>query len=120
MPIDMDELEDAVTFLENTRKTYPNVTSLLNTNQLLALDMDPKEPFSYGTVNEDFLNLAEAYFVVKYNIDQAKNALRYALMEPHAKHKEVDVDGEKGVITCLEKVGARAAQGRAGASCLWL
>ena len=36
------ELEDAVTFLEDACKIFPDVTSILNTNQLLVLDADPK------------------------------------------------------------------------------
>ena len=99
------ELEDAVTFLENTRKLYPNVTSLLTTSQLMALDMSPKEPFDDKTINEDFVKLAEAYFVAKNSIDQAKSALRTALMEPMAKGKELDVDAERKVISCMELVG---------------
>ena len=50
------------------------------------------------------MKLAEAYFVSKYNVDQAKAALRVALMEPHTKDRQVDVEGEKMVIQCLEKV----------------
>ena len=36
------ELEDAVTFLEEASRIFPDVTSILNTNQLLVLDADPK------------------------------------------------------------------------------
>ena len=99
-----EELEDAVTFLEEARGIFPDVTSLLNTNQVLALDMDPKDPFQEDTVNEQFVKLAEAYFVTKHNVDQAKYALRISLMEPHAKDKEVDVAAEEKVIKCMEKV----------------
>lgn len=39
-------MEDAVTFLETAKKLYSDVTLLLNKSQLLALDMDPKQPFT--------------------------------------------------------------------------
>ncbi len=100
-----NELEDAVTFLENAKKRFPNITALLTTNQLVALDMDPGEPFNDRTVNEDFIKLVESYFVTKHSIDQTKGALRQALMEPLSRGKEVDVQAEQEVITCLEKVG---------------
>ena len=102
------ELEDAVTFLERAKEIYPNVTSLLNTNQLLALDTDPTSPYSdQKTANEEFIKLAEAYFVTKFNVDAVKNTLRAALMEPHAKDKQIDVDDEDRVIDCLKKVTER-------------
>ena len=97
-------MEDAVTFLESARSVYPNVTLLLNTVQLLALDMHPNEPFSTERVNEEFVRLTEAFFLTKFNVDQSKNALRVALMEPHKMNKEVDVEDERRVIQCLEKV----------------
>lgn len=100
----MEELEDAVTFLESARSIYPDVTLLLNTVQLLALDMHPNEPFSSERVNEEFVRLTEAFFSTKFNVDQTKNALRLALMEPHTKNKEIDVEDERKVIQCLEKV----------------
>ena len=39
-------MEDAVTFLETAKKLYSDVTLLLNKSQLLALDMDLKQPFT--------------------------------------------------------------------------
>ena len=100
-----EELEDAVTFLERAKEIYPNVTSLLNTNQLLALDTDPTAPYSdQKTANEEFIKLTEAYFVTKHSVDTTKNTLRAALMEPHAKDKQIDVDDEDRVIECLKKV----------------
>ncbi len=102
-----EEIEDAVTFLENAKKSFPNVTSLLTTPQLLSLDMDPQEPFNELTVDQDFVKLSESYFTVKFSIDQAKSALRGALMEPVTKGKEVDVEAEKAVISCLEMVCPR-------------
>ena len=47
------EVEDAVTFLENVSSQYPNVPALLSKTQLLALDMDPKEPFDDTNVSND-------------------------------------------------------------------
>ena len=103
-----EELEDAVTFLERAKEIYPNVTSLLNTNQLLALDTDPTAPYSdQKTANEEFIKLTEAYFVTKHSVDTTKNTLRAALMEPHAKDKQIDVDDEDSVIECLKKVTER-------------
>ena len=99
--MDDKEVQDAVTFLEDARRVYPDVTHLLNTVQLLALDMEPREPFKKGSENEQFVKLAEAYFVTKYSIDQAQGALRVALLEPRTKGKEVDVKEEKLVIECL-------------------
>ena len=101
-----EELEDAVTFLERAKAVYPNVTSLLNTTQLLALDTDLAVPYSdQKTANEDFVKLTEAFFVTKHSMDMTKNALRLALMEPHASGKQVDVEEEEKVILCLKKVG---------------
>lgn len=102
--MDGKEVQDAVTFLEDARRVYPNVTHLLNTLQLLALDMEPREPFEKSSENEQFVKLAEAYFVTKYSIDQAQGALRVALLEPRKKGKEVDVEEEKLVIKCLGMV----------------
>lgn len=45
------ELEDGITFLEDISSIYPDVTALLNTPQLLALDMDPNKPFASSSVN---------------------------------------------------------------------
>ena len=102
----MDEkLEDAVTFLERVKAVYPNVTSLLNTTQLLALDTDLAVPYSdQKTASEDFVKLTEAYFVTKYSMDMTKNALRVALVEPHASGKTVDVEEQERTIQCLKKV----------------
>ena len=36
------EFPDAVTFLESLERAYPDVKSLLTTDQLKALDLDPK------------------------------------------------------------------------------
>ncbi len=44
------EMEDAVTFLQRVSDQYSDVTSLLSTPQLLALDMNPKEPFQNDNV----------------------------------------------------------------------
>ena len=100
-----EELEDAVTFLERAKAVYPNVTSLLNTTQLLALDTDLTVPYSdQKTANEDFVKLTEAYFVTKHSMELTRNALRLALMEPHASGKQVDVEEEEKVIQCLKKV----------------
>ena len=92
------------TFLEEARHVYPNVTQLLNAVQLLALKMEPMEPFSKGSENEQFLKLAEAYFVTKHSIDHAREALRVALLHPQTKGKEVDTHEEKLVIQCLDLV----------------
>lgn len=103
---EVDEVQDTVSFLEDARLVYPNVTHLLNKLQLLALDMDPREPFARGRDNEEYLKLVEAYFAVKFNYDTAKSELRHALMEPRNKGKAVDVEGEEAVIKCLEMVNA--------------
>lgn len=87
-------------FLEEARHAYPHVTQLLNAVQLLALKMEPMEPFSKGSGNEQFLKLAEAYFVTKYSIDHAEEALRVTLLEPQTK-KEVDMNEKEAVIQCL-------------------
>lgn len=44
------KMEDAVTFLEGISAEYPDITSLLDSPQLLALDMDPGEPFKTSDV----------------------------------------------------------------------
>ena len=103
---EVSEVQDTVSFLEDARLVYPNVTHLLNKLQLLALDMDPRQPFSRGRENEDYLKLVEAYFAVKFNNDTAKSELRNALIEPRNKGKAVDVEGEEAVIKCLEMVNA--------------
>ena len=43
--LDLEAMEDAVTFLESAKKVYADVALLLNKTQLLALDKDPNEPF---------------------------------------------------------------------------
>lgn len=98
-------MEDAVAFLERARESYPDVTSILNTNQLLCLEFAPNEPFPRERVDEHFVKLAEAFFVTKFSSDQAKNSLRIALLEPRTKGKEWDVPSVEKVINCLEKVG---------------
>ncbi len=45
-----EDSEDAVSFLERARKKCPDVALLLNTVQLLALDLDPTVPFSESSV----------------------------------------------------------------------
>ena len=102
----MDEgpVQDAVTFLDEARRVYPNVTHLLNTVQLFALEMNPQEPFTSGRENEEFVKLAEGYFVTKHCIYQAEVSLRQVLMEPQAKTNDWDVADEKLVIKCLEMV----------------
>jgi len=99
----MDEkpIQHCDAFLEEARHAYPHVTQLLNAVQLLALEMEPMEPFSKGSENEQFLKLAEAYFVTKYSIDHAEEALRVALLEPQTKGKEVDMSKKEAVIQCL-------------------
>ena len=99
-----EQVQDAVSFLEDARRVHPNVTHFLNRLQLLALDMEPHQPFPRGKQNEEFVKLAEAYFVTKLNADLARGELRTALMEPHSKGKTVDVEEEKAVIECLEMV----------------
>lgn len=99
-----DQVQDTVSFLEDARRVYPNVTHLLNKLQLLALDMDPRESFGKGKENEEFLKLVEAYFTTKHNGDTVKSELRGALMEPRTKGKTIDVEGETAVIQCLEMV----------------
>ncbi len=42
--------EDALSFLERADKKCPDVTLLLNSVQLVALDFDPTQPFSESTV----------------------------------------------------------------------
>ena len=37
-----NEFPDAVTFLENLEEDYPDIASLLTTEQLKSLDLDPK------------------------------------------------------------------------------
>lgn len=44
-------LEDAVTFLERAKKVCPDVSFLLNSVQLVALDFDPNQPFSESSVS---------------------------------------------------------------------
>ncbi len=44
------EMEDAVTFLDRISVDYPDVLSLLDSSQLLALDMDPRKPFETHNV----------------------------------------------------------------------
>ena len=124
-------MEDAVTFLENVSSQYPNVSALLSKTQLLALDMDPKEPFDDTNVSNDtvefaftsgfilcicyifvymmqvsekFVRLVEGYFVTKHAIHTAKTALRMALLEPQNKGDAVDTQDQEIVISCLEKV----------------
>ena len=99
-----EQVQDAVSFLEDARRVHPNVTHFLNRLQLLALDMEPHQPFPRGKQNEEFVKLAEAYFVTKLNADLARGELATALMEPHSKGKTVDVEEEKAVIECLEMV----------------
>ena len=100
-----EELEEAVTFLERVKAVFPNVTSLLNTTQVLALDTDLAVPYSdQKTANEDFVKLTEAYFVTKHNVDMTKNALRLALMDPHTSGKTVDVEEQERTVQCLKKV----------------
>ena len=100
-------MEDAVSFLERAREIYPDVTSILNTNQLLCLEFSPGEPFPSESVNEQFIRLAEAFFFTKFSRDQAKSALRVALLEPRSRGKEWDVVAEEKIIDCLETVGIR-------------
>ena len=96
-----EEVQDAVSFLEDARRVYPDVTHLLNKVQLLALDMDPREPFTKGSENEEFVKVAEAFFVTKLNCDLTKGDLRAALMEPRAAGKPLDVSEKEIVIECL-------------------
>lgn len=44
-------MEDAISFLERAKKVYSEVSLLLNTVQLVALDFDPTKPFSESTVS---------------------------------------------------------------------
>ena len=98
------EVQDAVSFLEDARCVYPNVSHLLNKVQLLALDMDAREPFSKGSENEEFVKVAEAFFITKLNCDLTRGDLRAALMEPRAAGKPLDVSEKESVIQCLEMV----------------
>ena len=99
-----EEVQDAVFFLEDARGVYPDVTHLLNNVQLLALDMDPREPFTKGSENEEFVKVAEAFFVTKLNCDVTRGDLRAALMEPRAAGKSLDVSEKEIVIECLGMV----------------
>ena len=107
-----DSVQDAVTFLEDTCRLYPDATHLLNTVQLLALDMSPQEPFTKGNENEEFLRLTEAYFVTKQSIEQTKFDLRASLTSPRSSGKPLNVDGMEKVIACLEKVFTKNTQSR--------
>ena len=97
-------VQDAVSFLEDAHLVYPDVTHLLNKVQLLALDMDPREPFTRGSENEEFVRVSEAFFLTKLNCQSTKSDLRAALMEPRAKGKPLDVSEKERVIRCLEMV----------------
>ena len=99
-----EEMQDAVSFLEDARRVYPDVTHLLNNVQLLALDMDPREPFTKGSENEEFLKVAKAFFVTKLNCDLTRGDLRAALMAPRVAEKPLDVSEKEIVIECLEMV----------------
>lgn len=94
-------VQDAETLLKEACHVYPDATHLLNAVQLLAVKMEPMKPFSKGSESEQFLKLAEAYFVTKYSIDHAQEALRVALLEPQAKG---DMNDKKAVIQCLDLV----------------
>ena len=98
------EVQDAVSFLEDARRVYPDVSHLLNKVQLLALDMDPREPFCKGSENEEFVKVAEAFFITKLNCDLTRGDLRAALMEPRATGKTLNVLEKERVIQCLEMV----------------
>ena len=100
-----EELEEAVTFLERVKAVCPNVTSLLNTTQVLALDTDLAVPYSdQKTASEDFAKLTKAYFVTKCSMDITKNMLRHALLKPHKSGKTVDVEEQERTVQCLKKV----------------
>ncbi len=44
-------LEDAISFLDRAKKICPDVTHLLTTVQLTALDFDPCQPFPESSVS---------------------------------------------------------------------
>ena len=80
-------VQDAVTFLEDICRLYPDATHLLNTLQLLALDMSPQEPLTKGNENEEFLKITEAYFVTRLSVNHAKYELRSSLSLPRSEGK---------------------------------
>ena len=98
------EVQDAVSFLEDARRVYSDVTHLLNNVQLLALDMDPLKPFTKGSKNEEFVKVADAFFVTKLNCDMTKSDLRAGLMVPRSEAERLDVSGKESVIQCLGMV----------------
>ncbi len=51
------EMEDAVRFLERVSTQYYAITSLLSNSQLLALDMNPKEPFQNDDVRSTLCSI---------------------------------------------------------------
>ena len=86
-----------------TRRVYSDATHLLNNVQLLALDMDPLKPFTKGSENEEFVKVADAFFVTKLNCDMTKS-LRADLMVPQSEAERLDVSGKESVIQCLGMV----------------
>ena len=99
-----DTLQDTVAFLEEARGVYPDATHLLNKVQLLALDASPREPFTKGRENEEFMRLTEAYFTTKIQAEQAKAELRLGLSAPRSAGKPLDVARIEKVVACLEMV----------------
>ncbi len=119
----MDAEMDAVTFLEGISVDYPDITSLLDTPQLLALDMDPREPFkstdvriwlcvcvcknhriTASQVNEKFVKMLEGFFMSQYAVHTAKAALQVSLMDPIKKGDDVDTEKQQLVIKTIKKV----------------
>lgn len=100
-------LPDCVSFLEELQTTYSNAAVLLSNKQLKALDLSPTTPFEKETVNEDFLRLAEEYFVLKNCGTSSSISLRQVLINANPKSKLPDVEEHSKVVNVLNKAAER-------------
>lgn len=124
-----EEFPDAVVFIQSLEPEFPDVTSLLTTDQLKALDLDPKyvwlrccrvfeiyslhtncaffcsTPLDGDDVNETFVRLADSYFTAKMGAEGAQSSLRTELSEARAKGKEASPECAFYYLACIAKHG---------------
>ncbi|XP_019854420.1 PREDICTED: uncharacterized protein LOC105313451 [Amphimedon queenslandica] len=94
-------------FLLEVEKIHPQILSILTTLQLKVLSDDPNSPLEGKDLNENFIDLCDAYHTARLSRQSARSNLKSKVLQPHTEGKQLDHENYKTVLKACDAVVER-------------